>query len=287
MTLSSKHELLKKYKNSAKKRGHSFELTLEEFNYLIQQNCHYCGSPPHLYHKAWGVIREGGFLYNGIDRVDSSLGYLTENVVPCCKECNYLKWDRTEKGFAQWLSLCHYNLGQGKIPDTGRERIHDTRSFVSDERAVIKKIYPDVYYSIITLYSTYRDICGKRRGLTFMIGIFDFLSLIQQNCFYCGRSPFRRYRKGRSGEILFNGLDRLDCSKGYECENVVPCCTDCNVSKNNLTVPAFLDRIEMCYKHFIGGSKTSLNKITPIKLPALGIWISNRPQKSPVLKSFI
>ena len=29
--------------------------------------------------------------YNGIDRLDSSLGYTKDNIVTCCKICNYAK----------------------------------------------------------------------------------------------------------------------------------------------------------------------------------------------------
>ena len=35
--------------------------------------------------------RHSTYVSNGVDRVDSSLGYIEENCVPCCKFCNYAK----------------------------------------------------------------------------------------------------------------------------------------------------------------------------------------------------
>ncbi len=64
------------YKTCAKKRKKSFDLTLEEFSTFWQKPCYYCGSE----------------ISNiGIDRVDNKQGYSMQNIVPCCKMCNYMK----------------------------------------------------------------------------------------------------------------------------------------------------------------------------------------------------
>lgn len=31
------------------------------------------------------------YTYNGVDRLDSSMGYTPDNCVPCCWECNNMK----------------------------------------------------------------------------------------------------------------------------------------------------------------------------------------------------
>lgn len=72
-TVKGKYRL---YKACAKKRKKSFDLTLEEFSTFWQEPCHYCGSE----------------ISNiGIDRVDNGQGYSMQNIVPCCKLCNYMK----------------------------------------------------------------------------------------------------------------------------------------------------------------------------------------------------
>jgi hypothetical protein len=66
-----------------------FELSLEEFLTLTKQNCYYCGAPPGNIQKS--DHNNGDFVYNGIDRTDNDLGYTTDNCLPCCKPCNYMK----------------------------------------------------------------------------------------------------------------------------------------------------------------------------------------------------
>src|SRR3972149_2307826 len=65
-----------RYKRYAKKRNLQFSLSKDEFLILLAQNCHYCGNE-----KAMGV-----------DRKDNLVGYISFNVVACCKICNYMKW---------------------------------------------------------------------------------------------------------------------------------------------------------------------------------------------------
>jgi hypothetical protein len=38
-------------------------------------------------------------ISNGLDRIDSSIGHVLENVVPCCFDCNIMKSNRTVDEF--------------------------------------------------------------------------------------------------------------------------------------------------------------------------------------------
>jgi hypothetical protein len=85
------------YKKSATHyRKVSFELSKEVFKEMTQGNCFYCGSEPRSIRKE---LVSGNFIYNGIDRVDSNLGYTIENVVSCCSICNFMKRDLQVKEF--------------------------------------------------------------------------------------------------------------------------------------------------------------------------------------------
>lgn len=88
--LGIKNRLLRICKRSAKKRGHSFCLTKKLFFEKIVENCDYCGVNPQTKSKI-KVYKNDNFKYNGIDRVDNSIGYLDFNIVPCCKNCNKAK----------------------------------------------------------------------------------------------------------------------------------------------------------------------------------------------------
>jgi len=90
-------------KSGAKDRGIIWDLSWLEFCHLIKQNCHYCGSSP----TAKSITTQKNYTdkcknskhedykvcLNGIDRIDSSIGYHEFNCVPCCMICNRAKND--------------------------------------------------------------------------------------------------------------------------------------------------------------------------------------------------
>jgi hypothetical protein len=83
------------YVKNAQARKRSFEITKEEFKNIIDGNCFYCGSPPSNTKK----IRNNTYVYNGIDRIDNSIGYEIDNCVSCCKKCNMFKCNITSDEF--------------------------------------------------------------------------------------------------------------------------------------------------------------------------------------------
>ena len=90
-----------------------FEIFLE----LSQQDCHYCGRSPHRTYNAVSSCRkiykdgrqlqEGNFTYNGLDRVDSSLGHEIGNIVPCCYDCSKAKSTLTRDKFLELINLVY------------------------------------------------------------------------------------------------------------------------------------------------------------------------------------
>ena len=72
------------YRNRAKHRKIAFDLTLEIFNEYWQKPCYYCGN------KIDTI---------GLDRINNDIGYLEDNIVSCCRECNIMKRAMTQKHF--------------------------------------------------------------------------------------------------------------------------------------------------------------------------------------------
>lgn len=106
--------LFTSYKSGAKTRGLDFKLTLKEFKELTCQNCSYCNLVPSqlLIKRDHDDPTWGQYLYNGIDRVDNTIGYILSNCVPCCKRCNIAKQDLTKKEFLAWIErLYKYQKG--------------------------------------------------------------------------------------------------------------------------------------------------------------------------------
>jgi hypothetical protein len=74
-----------------KHRNIEWKLTFEEWSNIIQQDCYFCGSKPML--KEGKMHTRVGIQVpiNSIDRIDSSNGYILNNVRCCCTQCNYMK----------------------------------------------------------------------------------------------------------------------------------------------------------------------------------------------------
>lgn len=86
--------------------------------------------------------------------------------------------------------------------------------------------------SFRNLYYTYKRR-AKAMGIEFDLSLDAFRNITKQDCSYCGAPPLQEKRAHRSshGEYLYNGLDRVDNSAGYEPWNVVACCGVCNRAK--------------------------------------------------------
>lgn len=91
--------LFKVYKKRAKEKNICFELTELQFKELTKQNCFYCGKNPNQIIKNSYNELYGNYIYNGIDRVNNSIGYKIDNVVPCCGICNKMKKEYSKEFF--------------------------------------------------------------------------------------------------------------------------------------------------------------------------------------------
>lgn len=105
---SAFNRVFSRYKASAKFKGHEFALTESEFKSITKTVCHYCGVPPSSVNKHTGG--SGTYVYNGIDRVDNSIGYVVDNCVPCCGDCNYAKRNLSYHDFLSLISRISKNL---------------------------------------------------------------------------------------------------------------------------------------------------------------------------------
>lgn len=90
-------------KRGAAKRDYSWNLTMDYVRSLTKMNCYYCGKEPTQIVKVGSDRKNGSYIYNGLDRINNVIGYEKDNVVPCCKDCNYAKRNRTQKEFQSWI----------------------------------------------------------------------------------------------------------------------------------------------------------------------------------------
>jgi len=128
------------YRYQAKLDGREFHLTQETFVELFNSACYYCAQETAA----------------GLDRVDSARGYEVDNVLPCCKTCNYMKLTSSLSSF-----LRHCNI----IASTTRIRRPSIRG---DTRQVIA--------SAATAYGMYRANAA-RKDRQFEITLAEFSRL--------------------------------------------------------------------------------------------------------------
>lgn len=67
---------------------------------------------------------------------------------------------------------------------------------------------------------------AKARDLEFDLDFETYCIILEDGCHYCDRDPL-----GSKGG---GGLDRVDNDEGYYYENVLPCCGDCNVVRQDV-----------------------------------------------------
>jgi len=116
--------MLRKLYHSLKKRHHkrfseSKIISFESLKKLSIKECFYCGSIPISKQEDIRYDRRGDnnkvkisdavLFTNGIDRIDSSLGYTLTNVVSCCKHCNTAKSSLSQEEFKALVRRIYFH----------------------------------------------------------------------------------------------------------------------------------------------------------------------------------
>jgi hypothetical protein len=84
---------------------------------------------------------------------------------------------------------------------------------------------------------------AKYRNVEFVLTMEEFVAYWQKPCVYCG------------DVIGTIGLDRVDSSKGYTIDNIVPCCFVCNVMKMDKPENEFKSHIIKIFNNIKGSSQ--------------------------------
>jgi hypothetical protein len=97
------------YVYGAKKRNLSFNLTYDDFKEIVFQKCFYCGDDPKPKVYLNCIIKKT-ININGVDRVDSEIGYEKNNCIPSCETCNRMKMALKQNLFLEQVNKIYQNL---------------------------------------------------------------------------------------------------------------------------------------------------------------------------------
>jgi len=89
-----------------------------------------------------------------------------------------------------------------------------------------------------------------KQGREYNLTLEQFAEITQKDCYYCGAKPNNiNNKKDCNGKYIYNGIDRIDNTKGYTMGNIVPCCRNCNAAKGTLTLREFQTWVDNIYNN--------------------------------------
>lgn len=145
-------------------------------------------------------------------------------------------------GQTYWVCLC--DCGNKKEIVTSSLINGNSTSCSCYVRELLSKANK-IEYGLASKNALYKSYMGRanRKGISFDLSFEEFLNLVQQKCFYCDSEPenIAGNRKYTNGSFVYNGIDRVDNTRGYTIENCVPCCEDCNRAKNSRPQREFIE----------------------------------------------
>ncbi len=145
-----------------------------------------------------------------------------------------------ERKFKRWLCQC--DCGNFTEVRTG----HLTSSNGTKSCGCLQKLL-EGQSAFNSLYYTYQRN-AKTRELPFKLNKKQFKKLTKESCFYCNNFPSNIINiPKQNGVYVYNGIDRLDNTKGYFIENCVSCCKICNWMKSTMSYREFINHIKKIY----------------------------------------
>lgn len=108
------------------------------------------------------------------------------------------------------------------------------------------------------IFSISRYMAG-RRGYSWKLTFGEFKQVVVRPCHYCGNELTNTHRGKDSHEghsVRYTGIDRVDNDRGYEPDNIVPCCIVCNRMKHVLSYDQFVQHIKAIYERLQSEANT-------------------------------
>lgn len=155
---------------------------------------------------------------------------------------------RSKQSF--WLTRCDCGT-EAEVSSGNLKRIKSCGCWCREISGVSRRL-PNNIAALNLNISKYKS-SAEKRNLIWALTDDDFQKITSSVCYYCGSEP-RQFIKHLNWSkyrdpVPYNGIDRVDNSRGYELNNVVPCCKICNTAKHALTQEEFLSWLQRAAEH--------------------------------------
>ena len=147
---------------------------------------------------------------------------------------------RTSKGSVKWVVKCDCSTIK-EVQGASLRNGHTTSCGCSRRGQRLKL---DGGAAASKILKTYKE-GAKNRNLDWALTDEEFFVLTNSSCHYCGDPP-SNISKSKSQylpDFQYSGIDRVDNTRGYTPDNVVPSCRVCNAMKEKLSQKEFLNHI--------------------------------------------
>lgn len=162
-------------------------------------------------------------------------------------ESDFYKSKSHKDGLRSWCIDCQKEDNKKREPKYNEYRRQYRKEHQSEYREKKRNYYQEKKELILlgnskwrqTLngkYVSYRNSANQRK-IDWNLTKEDFEKFWQLDCYYCG------------DKISTIGIDRKNSSIGYEIENILPCCSNCNIIKMDSTYDEHINRIIKIYNN--------------------------------------
>jgi hypothetical protein len=146
--------------------------------------------------------------------------------------------------------LCRCDCGRRKVVQATLLKTGNTKSCGCKKKELIgaasTKINGGPVSRVLSMYWGR----AKKWNREFTLSFDQFKQLILSPCEYCGIQWSNVYKdQNYPGGFRYNSIDRVDSSRGYTPDNVVPCCNMCNLAKRNWSRTRFLAWVKRVARH--------------------------------------
>lgn len=146
--------------------------------------------------------------------------------------------------------LCRCKCGTEKVIQGGLLTSGNTKSCGCLKREKAReKCLPHGTAAMRQVIAGYKDK-AKKAGIEYKLTVPQFRAIAEGQCFYCGKYGTNTKKSPHgSGDYSYNGLDKIEPTKGYVLSNVVSACKRCNFAKSNMSQGEFMQWIRTAYNH--------------------------------------